>query len=333
MVTRELGRPLSTFSIGFGGTTETEHEQARQVAQHLGTDHHEEILSPNALQLVHEIAERLDEPNGDSSCLPTYLLSRYTRGHVTVALSGDGGDELFGGYGRYRDTLNEQGSGLQRLLRTLRTRRRFSPADAYLSPRWLIFQPEQVGSLTGGLPTAVAQSLGEWRAALNDSGEPLMHRLRTLDAATYMPGAVLPKVDRMSMQVSLEVRCPLLDREVAALAQGLPLAACWQAPAMTKRILKDLAGRYLPAEWMSRRKMGFGLPSSAWSKEATLDLARDLLLDPSGRLAALLDQSALRAVVEQQAQPGRFSVYQVWPLLILELWLRRAPPATGQRGD
>lgn len=333
MVTRELGRPLSTFSIGFGGTTETEHEQARQVAQHLGTDHHEEILSPNALQLVHEIAERLDEPNGDSSCLPTYLLSRYTRGHVTVALSGDGGDELFGGYGRYRDTLNEQGSGLQRLLRTLRTRRRFSAADAYLSPRWLIFQPEQVGSLTGGLPAAVGQSLEEWHTALNDPGEPLLHRLRTLDAATYMPGAVLPKVDRMSMQVSLEVRCPLLDREVAALAQRLPLSACWQAPAMTKRILKDLAGRYLPTDWMNRRKMGFGLPSSAWSKEATLDLARDLLLDPSGRLAALLDQSALRAVVEQQAQPGRFSVYQVWPLLILELWLRRVPAAAGQRGD
>lgn len=333
MVTRELGRPLSTFSIGFGGTTETEHEQARQVAQHLGTDHHEEILSPNALQLVHEIAERLDEPNGDSSCLPTYLLSRYTRGHVTVALSGDGGDELFGGYGRYRDTLNEQGSGLQRLLRTLRTRRRFSAADAYLSPRWLIFQPEQVGSLTGGLPAAVGQSLEDWRTALNDPGEPLLHRLRTLDAATYMPGAVLPKVDRMSMQVSLEVRCPLLDREVAALAQGLPLSACWQAPAMTKRILKDLAGHYLPTEWMNRRKMGFGLPSSAWSKEATLDLARDLLLDPSGRLAALLDQSALRAVVEQQAQPGRFSVYQVWPLLILELWLRQSPAATSQWGD
>ena len=93
------------------------------------------------------------------------------------------------------------------------------------------------------------------------------HTLRTLDAATYMPGAVLPKVDRMSMQVSLEVRCPLLDREVAALAQGLPLSACWQAPAMTKRILKDLAGHYLPTEWMNRRKMGFGLPSSAWSNE------------------------------------------------------------------
>ncbi len=333
MVTQELGRPLSTFSIGFGGTTETEHEYAREVARHLGTDHHEEILSPDALQLVHEIAERLDEPNGDSSCLPTYLLSRYTRRHVTVALSGDGGDELFGGYGRYRDTLAEQGSGLQRLLRTLRSRRRFSPADAYLSPRWLIFQPDQVGSLMGGLPAAVAQSLADWRAALNDPSEPLMHRLRTLDAATYMPGAVLPKVDRMSMQVSLEVRCPLLDRDVAELARVLPLSACWRPPAETKRILKDLASRYLPGEWMRRRKMGFGLPSSAWSKEATLELARGLLLDSGSRLAALLDRAALQALVEQQAQPGRFSVYQVWPLLILELWLRRTFGVAGQGRD
>ena len=328
MVTQELGRPLSTFSIGFGGTTETEHEYAREVAYHLGTDHHEEILEPDALQLVHEIADRLDEPNGDSSCLPTYLLSRYTRQHVTVALSGDGGDELFGGYGRYRDTIMEQGSQFQRLVRTLRNRRGYTPADGYLSPRWLIFQPEQVGSLTGGLPGVVAQSLADWRIALNDTAQPLMHRMRRLDAETYLTGTVLPKVDRMSMQVSLEVRCPLLDRDLAELAQGMPLSALWQPPAETKRILKQLAIRYLPADWMNRRKMGFGLPSSAWSKEATLDLARDLLLPPSSQLGGLLDAAALKALVEHQARPGCFSVYQVWPLLILELWLRRVADRT-----
>ncbi len=323
MVTQELGRPLSTFSIGFGGTTETEHEYAREVARHLGTDHHEEILSPNALELVHEIADRLDEPNGDSSCLPTYLLSRYTRQQVTVALSGDGGDELFGGYGRYRDTLTEQRSLGQRLVRSLRNRRLYSPADGYLSPRWLTFQPEQVGALMGGLPAAVAASLAQWRTDLNDPAQPLMHRMRALDAKTYMPGAVLPKVDRMSMQVSLEVRCPLLDRDVAELAQGLPLSACWRPPAETKRILKQLATRYLPADWMHRRKMGFGLPSNTWSSEGTLRLARDLLLAPESRLGGLLDAAALKRLVEHQASPGCFSVYQVWPLLILELWLRR----------
>jgi asparagine synthase (glutamine-hydrolysing) len=326
-ITRELGRPLSTFSIGFGGTTETEHEYARQVAEHLGTDHHEQVLSPDALQLVHEIAERLDEPNGDSSCLPTYLLSRYTRGHVTVALSGDGGDELFGGYGRYRDTLLEGESLPRRLAQSIRNRRWYTPADGYLSPRWLIFQPEQVDDLTGGLPQDVRHQLDSWRKDLNDASQPLLHRMRSLDAETYMPGAVLPKVDRMSMQVALEVRCPLLDKRVAEFAQGLPVTACWKPPAETKRILKRLAARYLPADWMQRRKMGFGLPSNAWSKEAVLDLARDLLVSSSSRLGGLLDAKALTGLVDRQALPGWFSIYQLWPLLILELWLRKRPSA------
>jgi len=328
MVTKELGQPLSTFSIGFAGTDETEHLYAREVAKYLGTEHHEALLEPDGLELVHEIAGRLDEPNGDSSCLPTYLLCRYARNHVTVALSGDGGDELFGGYGRYRDTLLEQGSLSQRLKRRLighwRGRSDWTPAGAYLSPRWLIHQPEQVAELLGGLPTAVADGIMHWRADLNDSSRPLMHRMRALDAEIYLPSSVLSKVDRMSMQVALEVRCPLLDRDVAALARDLPVSACWRPPAETKRVLKQLASRYLPAPWMHRRKMGFGLPSSAWSQEAALGLANDILLSPSSRLGELVDADTLRSLVTQQSRPGFFSIYQVWPLLILELWLRRA---------
>jgi asparagine synthase (glutamine-hydrolysing) len=324
MVTQELGQPLKTFSIGFAGTDESEHHYAREVARHLGTEHHEDLLQPDALQLVQEIADRLDEPNGDSSCLPTYLLCRYTREHVTVALSGDGGDELFGGYGRYRDTLNEQGSRLDRLKRMLRNRRGYKPADGYLSPRWLMFQPEQVDSLVGGLSPDVRSILDDWRGQLNDPRQPLLHRMRNLDAETYMPGAVLAKVDRMSMQVALEVRCPLLDRDVAAYAQGLPTSACWQPPAETKRLLKALTERYLPRAWLDRPKMGFGLPSNAWSKEAMLDLARELLAAPDSQLGQLLAPDTLHEVVERQAQPGCFSIYQLWPLLILELWLRKA---------
>jgi asparagine synthase (glutamine-hydrolysing) len=334
MVTQELGEPLKTFSIGFAGTDESEHQYAREVAQHLGTEHHEDLLQPDALQLVHEIAARLDEPNGDSSCLPTYLLCRYTREHVTVALSGDGGDELFGGYGRYRDTLNEQGSRLDRLKRMVRNRRHYQPADGYLSPRWLMFQPEQVDTLIGGLSPHVRSVLDHWRGQLNDRRQPLLHRMRNLDAETYMPGAVLAKVDRMSMQVALEVRCPLLDRDVAAYAQGLPASACWRAPAETKRLLKALTERYLPRDWLDRPKMGFGLPSNAWSKQAVLDLARQLLDTPDSQLGQLLAPGALHEVVERQAQPGWFSIYQLWPLLIMELWLRKAadnrpPPAAA----
>lgn len=333
MVTQELGQPLETFSIGFAGTDDSEHHYAREVARHLGTEHHEDLLAPDALQLVHDIAARLDEPNGDSSCLPTYLLCRFTREHVTVALSGDGGDELFGGYGRYRDTLNEQGSRLDRFKRMLRNRRSYRPADGYLSPRWLIFQPEQVDALLGGLSSDVQAVVGDWRRALNDPRQPLLHRMRTLDADTYLPGAVLAKVDRMSMQVALEVRCPLLDRDVAAYARGLPASACWQPPGETKRVLKALTQRYLPRGWLDRPKMGFGLPSNAWSKAAMLDLARNLLGSPDSHLAGLLESDALHRVIEHQAQPGCFSIYQLWPLLILELWLRNAASARANDQD
>jgi len=116
----------------------------------------------------------------------------------------------------------------------------------------------------------------------------------------------------------------LLDRDVAAYAQGLPASACWRPPAETKRLLKALTERYLPRNWLDRPKMGFGLPSNAWSKDAMLDLARDLLDSPDSHSAELLAPGALHQVVEHQAQPGCFSIYQLWPLLILELWLRNA---------
>ncbi len=332
MIRRELGRPVDSFSIGFGGTRDTEHEFARETAALLGTTHRDEVLEPDAVDLVQRIAAELDEPNGDSSCLPTWLLCRFARQFVTVAISGDGGDELFGGYGRYRDTINEQGFGWARLrarfVARVRGRHLHSPADAYLSPRWLIWMPDDVAKLVGGLPAPIAEELAAWRRGLNDPSRPLLHRMRTLDATTYMPGAVLAKVDRMSMRHSLEVRSPLLDKSVAEFAMGVSEESCWRPPGETKRILKRLASRYLPPEWMQRRKMGFGLPSNAWSAPQLMSMARDLLLDRAGRTAALVDRAALEALVEHQSAASNFSIYRVWPLLVLELWLRRmADPA------
>jgi asparagine synthase (glutamine-hydrolysing) len=322
MITQELRRPVKTYSIGFEGTGESEHLFARQVADHLGTEHHEQLLKADALELVAQIATMLDEPNGDSSCLPMFLLCQYTRQFVTVALSGDGGDEMFGGYGRYRDTLLES-RWFARASRSLRAGRWMTPADSYLSPRWLMFQPQEVHAFLGDLSPAISDQLESWRKRLNDSRLPLLHRMRNLDVATYLPGAVLTKVDRMSMQVSLEVRSPLLDLRVARFAQTASAATCWQPPDDTKRILKGLAGKYLPESWMRRKKMGFGLPSNAWSREAILEFAKELLLSPSGHLIGLIDRATLQRHILRQTQPGSFSVYQMWPLLILELWLRK----------
>jgi len=325
---KDLGCEVESFSIGFSDTEDTEHEFARETAQLLGTTHRDDVLRPDVMSLVHTIADGLDEPNGDSSCLPTWLLCRHARQHVTVALSGDGGDELFGGYGRYRDTLNEFGSRLERLKRALRGRPASRASDLYLSPRWLIWQPEDAAELLtgradGALPEAAAEELRAWRRLLDDGSRPLMHRMRTLDANTYMPGAVLAKVDRMSMQHSLEVRCPLLDKEVARFAMGLSTDSCWRPPAETKRILKHLAARYLPAEWMHRRKMGFGVPANSWSPKPFLAMARDLLLSQESQVLHRFDRQALQRRIDLMEQPGWFSIYRLWPLVILELWLRR----------
>lgn len=335
VMAKDFGRKVDTFSIGFDDPQATEHLFARETARLLGTNHHDAVLSPDALTMLPEIASRLDEPNGDSSCLPTLLLSRFTRQFVTVALSGDGGDELFGGYGRYRDTLLETaadtGGVFKRVALRLRGQRSMTVADRYLSPRWLMFQPEMVEKLLGTrMPPRASEELCSWRERLSDKARTPLQRMRALDAWTYMPGAVLPKVDRMSMQCSLEVRCPLLDRQLGAFAETLPDSLLWQPPQGTKWLLKELAMEYLPREWMERRKMGFGLPSQCWSQSALLHLAHEAL----GRDAVLrdhLDGDALDQFVQEQREPQHFSIYRLWPMLILELWLRErrgAIPAT-----
>lgn len=320
---KELGVKLKTFTIGFEGADDSEHIAAREISEYLGTEHYEKIIKPDAVALVEDIASRLDEPNGDSSCLPTLLLCQHAREHVTVALSGDGGDEMFGGYGRYRDTLNEEGGRLARILRQLGLGKEWKASNAYLSPRWLIFQPEQVAALLGAMPEGSAAMLDEWRHLLDNPAVPLLHRMRNLDVHTYMPGAVLAKVDRMSMQVSLEVRCPLLDSEIARFAEKVSVDACWQAPDVTKKILKQVASRYLPEEWMNRRKLGFGLPANAWSKEQVLSLANDVLFSVDSQLVQHVEADVLKKLIVRQSDENSFSIYQLWPLLILEMWLRK----------
>jgi len=323
IATRELGRSLKTFTIGFEGTNDSEHLFAREISRQLGTEHHEKILKPDAVSLLDEIAERLDEPNGDSSCLPTLLLSRHAKEHVTVALSGDGGDELFGGYGRYRDTLKEYGGWGRRVWRSLGLGKAWTASGAYLSPRWLIFQPQQVERLVGGLPAGTQETLKSWTEILEDRSRPLLHRMRYLDAHTYLPGAVLAKVDRMSMQVALEVRCPLLDRNLREFSENLASCEGWKPPDQTKVLLKQLASDYLPQDWMNRPKMGFGLPTNAWSKPEVLKLAKERLSETKSYLSQIVCPQGLKDLITEQGGNGKFSIYQIWPLLVLEAWLKK----------
>jgi asparagine synthase (glutamine-hydrolysing) len=140
-----------------------------------------------------------------------------------------------------------------------------------------------------------------------------------------MQGAVLAKVDRMSMQHSLEVRCPLLDVAFGETAMGLSEEDCWAPPTTTKLILKDIATDYLPYEWMHRSKKGFGLPANSWGMTDMLGLCRSVVASPNAALCAFLDHKVLSNTVEAQGRPGQFSIYQMWPLVMLELWLKAQP--------
>ncbi|HEU4417841.1 MAG TPA: asparagine synthase (glutamine-hydrolyzing), partial [Planctomycetota bacterium] len=326
LMTKALGGRVKTFSIGFQNAPgESEHLFARQVAEHLGTEHHDRVLELDVLPLLHQIGTVLDEPNGDSSCLPTFLVSKVAREHVTVCLSGDGGDEMFGGYDRYFTTLQEEACG----------RRGFDAGRQYYGIRMRIYEDRHLEELFGKVPPRTEALLGSLRRRLSREPGPLLHRMRRHDAEHYMPGAVLPKVDRMSMQHSLEVRTPFLSRELAAFCEQLAVEDCFRASVLGgpqgKLVLKEVAQRYVPRQWLDRRKMGFGVPTKGgWGKEKMVSWLRELTLGNDSRLSQWIDRRGREALVRRMAAPHGFSFYQAWLLLVLETWLRAH---AGARGD
>jgi asparagine synthase (glutamine-hydrolysing) len=328
IMARELGVKAKTFSIGFTNSPMSEHEAARQIAKHLETEHRELLVEPSAVDLLPTIVAALDEPNGDSSCLPVYLLSEFARREVTVALSGDGGDEMFGGYGRYTDTVRE--ASLRGLRYRWRWRRQtgkpWTVSSAYLGDRILPMTVETLLELTGRIEPEVTDLLIDMRTIADGEG-PVLHRLRTLDANTYLPGAVLAKVDRMAMRFALEVRSPFLDARIGRWAANLPASVCNDGR-MTKKLLKRLCQQYLPDSIVFRPKQGFGVPDRCWSHERLLNLADDLLFGTGSQLLGFVDRLRLREHLKRMRDPERFHVYQVWEILVLEQWLRKAADLT-----
>lgn len=315
LIRKVLGVPVKTFSVGFSGTDETEHLAARKIAKHLGTEHHEKILTPDASNFLYKIGGLLDEPNGDSSCLPTYLLSQFAREKVTVAISGDGGDEMFGGYGRYFATLEEAKKGLFG----------WHAGKSYYSSRILFFEEDHIKELFGFVPDGLKEVLKALRDGMNMSEPPLLlNSMRKTDIENYMPGAVLPKVDRMSMQHSLEVRTPFLNLEVARFAEKLPLSAMYDNR-FGKLVLRTITCRYIPSEIVNTPKKGFGLPMSGWGREDLLKTAGDLLESNDSSLMTSLGKGAVSRFMERQRNKYAFSTYQVWAICVLESYLKRRP--------
>jgi asparagine synthase (glutamine-hydrolysing) len=315
LLRRKLGVSLSTYSIGFKEEPEGEQETARAYAQHLETDHHELIIEPQAADFLKNIGRLLDEPNADSSCLPTFFLSGLARQHVTVAIGGDGGDEMFGGYNRYFDTLED-------FARYRQGRRPdWRPGTGYYGPRLLVADEAHIAALFGFIPQALLDHIDGLRAELDQARGSLLAAMRRTDMKNYLPGAVLGKVDRMSMRHSLEVRTPYLNIEVARFAERLP---DWLlvSGGRGKLILREVARRYLPGNLVNLPKRGFGLPVS-WPRKSLLDAALPLLDD--GRLSSAFGPEPIKNFIASDVPSEPVSFSRLWAAAMLESWLRHHP--------
>ena len=350
--------PVKTFSIGFDNDDYNEAPYAAAVARHLKTDHTElTVTSQQALDVIPKLAEMFDEPFADSSQIPTYLVSALTRQHVTVALSGDGGDELFAGYTRYQ-LAERMWRGLSML--PLPARRGLAASIRTVSPdRWTRMlaglparlRPGAVGDklhkfadvleqpdsqsvyrrlVTHWEPGSVMPGANEYDTVLSDptvsSDIPnFLDRMQFLDLVTYLPNDILTKVDRASMAVALEARVPLIDHRVVEFAWQLPRSAKFR-DGTGKWLLRQVLYRHVPKELIERPKMGFGIPLGDWLRGPLRDWAEDLLDERRLVEAGLLDPARVRAVWQEHLSGRRNWQYLIWNILMLEAWRRRWMP-------
>jgi asparagine synthase (glutamine-hydrolysing) len=313
LCTKKLGLNIKSFTIGFPGSPTSEHLKAREIAQHLGTNHQERMVESDLISLGSSIAARLDEPNGDTSCLPTFMLAEFAKEQVTVALSGDGGDELFGGYGKYLSVINDA-ARYGKLPWPINW-----DAAAAFNDHTFVLDRYSVTKLSGQLAPSVEAILAALNSDFAKQHIPLIDKMRKSDVEMFLPGAVLAKTDRMSMQHSLEVRSPFLNVEIARFAEKLSPRDIYDNH-QGKLVLKHVARRYLPADWISRPKQGFDLPRQLFKEGQLQEETRSLLLESGSVLKEALGETNLREFFESQNNLKRY--YGLWAMFILESWLR-----------
>jgi asparagine synthase (glutamine-hydrolysing) len=352
---------VRTFTIGFREGDYNEAPFASRVAEHLGTEHTELYVTPReALEVIPHLPELYDEPFADSSSIPTSLVCRLARSHITVALSGDGGDEQFCGYVRYWTTqsLVSGFEGLSGLLKT-----GGSWVLEHVPPRWVekIYRPcrnflpqrirvdnfqdkwERLKRILekGDVSEIYRMTISLWpkeeihratgREILESryeevfretEGWPLLARLMKIDQETYLPDAMLTKVDRASMGVGLEVRVPLLDHRVVEYTSGIPDALKFKN-GTGKYLLKRLLARYVPPELFERQKMGFGIPIGQWFRKELRDLLIDTLSAERIRKEGLFDDRFVEEKVAEHLSGRVNHQYRLWPLVMWEMWRER----------
>ncbi len=335
---------VKTFSIGFDETDFDELAYARLVAARYGTDHFEMVVKPDVVSVLPRLAWQFDEPFADASAVPTYCVSKITRDQVTVALSGDGGDENFGGYRRYAEAMNlhQQMDSLPlSLLKPLirlaaNSRARGARGKEFLDVlqlpplqryhRKMTYQREDTlaALLTpevtrGGLPGTTVDVFA--RLAAESRAEDYLSLLQYLDVRHYLPEDILTKVDRTTMLTSLEARVPLLDHVVMEHAARMPPTLKLR-DGIGKYILKQAMRPHLPGDILSRRKMGFGVPLATWLRKDLKDFAREILSDPKTRQRGILQTEAVDRFLDSHLQGHRDHSPQLWSVICFELWCR-----------
>jgi len=346
LMARASSKPVETFAIGFRDEDFNEAPYARMVAQKFGTNHHELIVEPDVLETVQTLTSSLEEPFGDSSMLPTFFVSRMARKYVTVALSGDGGDEIFAGYDRYRihqrRQVFERVPGWARRFYRSRVYPRL-PGDmrgkkfAYnVSLPWKERYVDGI-SFVPSFERDMPLLSNEFRAVMRESSDPQKVMFRYFDLApakdpvsqmlyvdtkTYMVADILTKVDRMSMATSLEVRVPILDHVFVEWATSLPVQ--WKLhQGQQKYILRKLAERIgVPREVLYRPKQGFALPLVHWIKNELKELILSVLLDPRTQQRGYFEARGVRQLLDEHFRGRRNHSGRIWRLLVFELWHR-----------
>ncbi len=333
---------VRTFCVGFGERDYSELQFAARVAERFKTEHTEIIVRDNDIGVLDEIAHHLDEPFADPSALPTYYVCREARKHVTVCLSGDGGDEVFAGYRRYAQAAAYArmdpwtGVGVKQLAgvaarvmprhwtgRGVLEKTAVNGAARYFAQCAKFSAAERRGLLRAALHTHVCDSPRLFEPYHRSGAAPdLVSRLQLTDYHTYLPDDILVKVDRMAMRSSLEVRVPFLDHTLIEWANRLPLRLKLHR-GVGKRLLKRVLSRYVPESWVTRRKMGFGIPIKHWFRDSLVPYADELLLGPASRTAALLQRESVKRLMAEHRSGGRDLSRRIWALLMLELWSRR----------
>ena len=337
----ESSERVSTFSIGFEEREFDERDRARQVAKQYGTDHHELVVRPNAIELLPRIAEVFDEPFADSSAVPTYLVSQLARRHVKVALSGEGGDELFGGYYNYvghrlAPTFGRFAPALRPLVERLPTSTaKASTLDykakhfvraASLSPverhyMWKsIFSPEARADLLTPEWRGGADPLASLTATYSESeGSEELARIMDLDLRVFLVEDMIVKTDRASMAESLETRVPFLDPVVTELALALPARhkVRWFSK---KRLLRKALAPLVSSEILNGRKQGFSIPVGAWLRNELEPLARSILAPEALRRQGFFRPEPVGTMLDAHVAGKQDLSRQLWNLLVFSLW-------------